>query len=329
MSNGHQPSWVATAFVIVFSIFPPSCTQHPLVEYHKGDTMGTFYTLQYWIQNGVRTQEIATEIESLLEEFERQLSNWQKDSWISQFNAASSSQSIPVPDYAAPVLELCLELAKYSDGAFDPTISPLIELWGFGTERGTAIPKNQAIQNALKLTGYQKLVFDRENQTLLKRQDEIQLNCSAVAKGYAVDLIAQLLEQKGIENFLINIGGEITARGTKRNGEAWQVGISQPQGDGKQVKPEISLSLHNQSLATSGHSQRSFVLEGKRYSHILNAKTGFPVQTETASATIIAPTCALADGLATLALILDEAQMDRIAEQYEGVVIYRNPWSVQ
>jgi FAD:protein FMN transferase len=303
-----------------------SCTSEPTADYLKGDTMGTFYTLHFWSEQSVNPEELSMEIDELLHQFENELSNWKAGSWINQFNAMPVGESLAIPEYAYEVLRLFLELAERSDGMLDPTLSPLIELWGFGTHKEPIVPDAATIQRTLQMVGYQKLVVDFEQRTLSKRQDGLQLNCSAVAKGYAVDLLAKLLEKEGIENFLINIGGEVTAKGTRLDRRPWSVGISQPALDGRDRMSNRSISLSNQSLATSGHSQRTFLVGDKRYSHILNPKTGQPVSTNIASATVLAPSCALADGLATLALILDENQMETLLKDYPNVEIIRMAW---
>lgn len=312
---------------LVFLTLLTSCSHPQSSDYIKGNTMGTFYTLHYWGNTNKSVQSLTTEIENLLDQFEDQLSNWRPDSWINKFNQTPTGEAIPVPSFAYEVLELCLELAEHSGGAFDPTIAPLIELWGFGTRRNKSIPDKSAIRAALQMTGFRKLVFDRKSQTIRKTQDGIELNCSAVAKGYAVDLVARLLKENGIQNFLINIGGEITANGTKTDDSVWQVGIANPRIDGRQGKSEQTIPLNNRSLATSGHSQRAFVIDGKRTSHIIDPRTGYPVPTDSASATAIAPTCALADGFATIALILSEDELNQMLKDYAQVEILISSWS--
>jgi thiamine biosynthesis lipoprotein len=264
--------------------------------YIKGDTMGTFYTVRFWSDCGISTQKLTTGFDKLLDDFESELSNWRLDSWVNQFNSAPAGESVPVPNLAFEVISLCIDLAKSSDGMLDPTISPLIELW------------------------------DPVNRTLLKTVGGLQVNFSAVAKGFAVDLLAERLMDEGVENFLINIGGEVRAQGLDLDHTPWRVGINQPLQSGRNVRSKQSIELHNHSLATSGHSQRTFFYEGKRYSHILNPKTGQPVSTEIAAATVVATSCALADGLATLALILNETEMDELLESYDSVKVFRTKW---
>ena len=323
-SSGYKGLKIPLCLILLALV--ASCSPRPPSEYIKGDALGTFFTLSYWSKEDSRIHNLDTDIDKLLNDFEDELSNWREDSWISRFNAAPAGEFIPAPDHAFQVLALCMELAERSGGALDPTLSPLIELWGFGTREHTRPPSQTEIEAALEKTGYQKLELDYEKKTALKTRKSVRLNCSAVAKGYAVDLVAQLLEAKGIQNFLINIGGEISARGSSPEGDPWLVGINQPQPDGRIGRPKRTISLLNRSLATSGHSQRAYVINGQRYSHILNAKTGMPAPTHIASATVLAPNCALADGLATLALILDDGRLNKLLQHYENVEVFRTPW---
>lgn len=289
--------------------------------------MGTYYTVQLWSDEDFRIQEIDTEIAGLLDQFEYELSNWREGSWINHFNAAQRGVAIAVPGYAFQVVSLCLELAERSDGLLDPTAGPLIELWGFGTERSQRVPSKELMDQTLSRIGYDKLKLDPQNRTLTKTVDGVQLNCSAVAKGYAVDMVAECLTARGITDFLVNIGGEVRAKGTRLDGRPWKVGVRQPVFQGRDGKIVRSVELSNRALATSGHSQRSFEIDGRRHSHILNPKTGRPVPVNIAGATVLAPTCALADGLATLALITGEAEMQALTDQFEDVKIYRTSWA--
>lgn len=291
-----------------------------------GDAMGTFYTIEFHSEERVDARNLRRDIEGLLDAFDGELSNWRKDSWVNRFNAAPANTFIPVPDNAFQVLQLCGELFQRSGGLFDPTLSPLIELWGFGTQNGSTVPEQAAIDEALQKIGFDKLVFSPDERAVMKRQPDLRINCSALAKGYAVDLISVLLQNRGVNNFLINLGGEIAARGFAANGDPWTVGVRRPEPDGREREVVRVIELHNRCLATSGHSQRTFISGGQRYSHILNAKTGRPVAANFASATALASTCALADGLATLALILDEDRMAELLEFYDGVEVFRTEW---
>ena len=314
---------------LLFLILGASCAKQPEEVYLRGETMGTYYTLQFWSEEHVSIQKIDGYVQKLLDQFANELSNWREDSWINRFNKAGVGEVIPVPDFAFQVVSLSLDLAERSNGLLDPTAGPLIELWGFGTDRKQVVPSQRSIEQVLSRVGFDKLKLNPIDRTLQKTVTGVQLNCSAVAKGFAVDLIAERLAAHGIENYLINIGGEVKAHGTHLDGQPWKVGIRQPVFQGRDGKMVRSIELDNQALATSGHSQRSFELNGNRYSHILNPKTGHPVPLVTASATVVAPTCALADGLATLALIVDESAMQELILDYEKVEIFYTPWSTE
>lgn len=327
-------SWIFPAFlrlnratgsllwVVVLSVLLTACARPRQSEYLRGNTMGTSYTVHY-VADASYPTTLQPKIDALLNVIEDQLSNWRPDSWVSQLNAAPAFEEIPVPAHAFAVIQLCLKLAEQSQGAFDPTVSPLVELWGFGTKRGQIVPSTEAIATTRELVGYRRLVLDTTKLTLLKTVSKIELNCSAVAKGYAVDQVAVLLRAEGITDFLINIGGELFAEGNSIYGSPWAVAIRRP--DRTPVSEDL-FALSGQAMATSGHTERVYFADGRRYSHIIDPRTGFPVEPNVASATIIAPTCALADGLATLALVLNEAEMNAILDTYPATQIIRTPW---
>ncbi len=318
---------IIAACCLSFSLAVCSCRQSPTTVYLKGDAMGTFYTVQYWSKKAHEPQRLDTAVKEILNEFENQLSNWRSDSWVSRFNAAPANTPIHLPEHAFEVVSLSLQLAERTNGAFDPTLSPLIQLWGFGTESKERIPEKSSIRAALQKVGYHKLVLDRDQRVLVKTDPNLQLNCSAVAKGYAVDLVAQELKERGIAGMLINIGGEVYAAGTKSDGSSWTVGIQENLPNGQTLRSNRTFPLHDQALATSGHSQRVFFRNGQRYSHILDAKTGHPVEAPFASASVVAPNCALADGLATIALIIDDDSMKQLASEYDGIEYFYTPWN--
>jgi thiamine biosynthesis lipoprotein len=289
--------------------------------------MGTLYSVAYWSRPATDPHHVQREVNGILDTFEDELSNWKTGSWVNRFNAAPSGQALVAPEDAFLVLGLCVELAEQSGGRFDPTSGPLVELWGFGTNRIKTVPSEAAIQEVIHVVGYTNLVLDAEQQTVTKLVEGVEINCSAVAKGYAVDLVAAHLVEGGIENFLVNIGGEVAARGHHPDGDPWTVGVTQPTPAGRAGGLDRVVTLTNQCLATSGHSQRAFVKEGKCYTHVLDATTGRPVAADMASVTVLAPSCAVADGLATVALILKEEEVaDLFQSAHPDVELFRTPW---
>lgn len=271
--------------------------------------MGTFYTIHLCTSSNHSPDHLKVQVEKLLDDFSHELSNWHADSWVNQFNSLPAGEELPIPSLSYPVVKLSLELAEQSDGLLDPTVEPLVELWGFGVREDNKIPSNSDIETALELVGHGKIILDENNQTIRKTIQGVRLNFSATAKGYAVDLVAELLQKEGITNFLINIGGEITSKGKDIDDSLWKVAIQKP---GTSQNKAFSIELENQAIATSGTTQNYFTYQGVKYAHIINPKTGWPVKTSISSVSILAPQCALADGLATLAILMDEAELKRL-----------------
>lgn len=325
MFNDRKIHPLAALVLVGLSLIVVSCRPGPRLSHLKGNTMGTFYTVQL-VSNAPLVSSLQSEIEACLNEVENELSNWRSDSWISRFNAQPGHQPYPVPDHAFSVIRLSLELANHSNGALDLTSSPLIDLWGFGPERSEIIPDPITIEATLEHIGFRLLTLDSESQHLTKLDANVQLNCSAVAKGYAVDLVAQLLLQQGIDRFIINIGGEIRTHGHSLTNRPWRVATTPVNAPMAHSEPEKVFELTNRSIATSGHTQRVFEKNGHVYSHIIDPRTGYPVEPIHPAATVIADSCALADGLATLALLVSESEMDVILSKFPDAELYFTPW---
>lgn len=269
----------------------------------KGSTMGTRYAVTYVDGDDAQRAAIHSEIAALFVEIDNELSNWNSQSWVSRFNRNESLDTMAVPAHAAAVLQVALQVAAQSDGALDPTIAPLVELWGFGASKewvGPPLPFE--IEQALERCGYTELDFDAAQRLLRKQVPELQLNLSAVAKGYAVDQVAAVLAGQGIEDYLINIGGEVRASGLRPDGRAWAVRITLPVMETTEAGSYIA--LRNASIATSGFSQRFFVWKGQRYAHLIDPRSGQPVSNGLRSVSVRAEDCAVADGWATACCVL-------------------------
>jgi len=315
-----------TALVLVgLSSIVASCRPEPRTSYLKGNTMGTFYSVQL-VNSAQLDLSLQDDLEAYLDDFENQLSNWRPDSWVNRFNALPAHEPFPIPDHAFHVITLSLELAKRSDGALDLTASPLIDLWGFGPNRSETVPPPAAVNATLDDVGYRLLEFDPGSRLLTKLAPNVELNCSAVAKGYAVDLVAHFLDEKGIQNFVINIGGEIFARGRNETQQPWKIAVATATRERAAHTPPQIFALRDRAIATSGHTHRGFEQEGQLYSHIIDPRTGYPVAAHSAAATVIADSCALADGLATLALILTPSKMAALLASYPGAELHLTAW---
>jgi thiamine biosynthesis lipoprotein len=270
--------------------------------------MGSVYTVKI-VGTNLAPAAIATlkqALEDRLKEVNRQMSHYQPDSELSQFNRAPADETFPVSADFARVLRIAVDLHRRSGGAFDPTLGPVINLWGFGeasSERRT--PEETQIRAALARTGTQHLRLTADNK-LVKDLPNLQLNLSAIAKGFGVDVMAEVLRKRGFTNFYVAISGEVFASGRNARGTNWQVGISAPVNDWRVGDPVVTvLSISGRAVSTSGDYQKYFIdAAGHRECHIFDPRTGHPVQHNLGSVSVVADTCTLADALSTTLFVL-------------------------
>lgn len=319
--NAYYIFGIAILFTLFFSNFQDTDSKR---WHFTGSTMGTFYTVTY--HGDIASNNLKPVFENYLSSIEDQLSNWDEESWISQFNYSDETSLVFIPDHAFHVLNYALELTDYTNGGFDPTLGELIMLWGFGPQEGQRPPNDEAIHAALKATGVEKLTLKDSPPQVAKSHPGLHLNLSAVTKGYAVDLLAQHLESEGIENYVINIGGDMRTSGRPVNQSVWTISIQKPDPDTKGDQAYEKIHLNSAGIATSGDYHRYIKIDGSHYSHILDPETGWPVQSNLASVTIIAPTAVQADGIATACMALGvETAIELVEsiEQVEGLFISR------
>lgn len=275
----------------------------------EGKTMGTRYhiTVIAPSSNKKFTPSILQkEIDELLIEINRQISTYIPNSEISQFNQHNSSEWFAVSSDFAFIASAAQNVSKLTDGAFDITIAPLIDLWGFGAKTQLIPPSDAEVMLGLESTGYQLLEVRQSPPALRKHNTNLRIDLSAIAKGFAVDKISTLLKQKNYSNYLVEIGGEIHLQGKNQLGKPWRIGIEWP--DLKKTNANTSLLLSNLSLATSGDYRNYFVKGNVRYSHTINPKTGKPVIHKLASVTVLHQSTMMADAYATALMVMgDEA----------------------
>ncbi|TWT40157.1 FAD:protein FMN transferase [Botrimarina hoheduenensis] len=274
----------------------------------SGPTMGTAYAVTVVATpNGPSANGLDQRIAKRLALVNQQMSTYDPESELSRFNASGSIEWQAVSDETAAIVGYALELAEQSGGAFDPTIGPLVNLWGFGPDASRfKPPAEDAIVAARTRVGYGRVHIRTDPPALRKEVPEIYLDLSAVAKGYGVDAIAELLEAEGFKNYLVEIGGEVRARGAKPTAP-WRVGIEKadaplPGVEGTRLQRVVELK--DRALATSGDYRNFFEHEGIRYSHTIDPTTGQPVHHDLATVTVLATTCREADALATTLLVL-------------------------
>ena len=270
-----------------------------------GPTMGTIYNVKAVRSGGIADSElrkIKASIERLLVTVNDQMSTYQRDSEISMFNKSGSTEWFDLSPATSEILSLAIDISGRTGGAFDVTVGPLVNLWGFGPEKTeTAAPSDDAVALARQEIGYDKLSVRLSPPSVKKTIPRVYCDLAAIAKGYAVDRIAAYLDSAGLQNYLVEIGGEVKARGHNESGKIWQVGIATPDND---LGIQKVVNLKDASMATSGDYRNYFESDGIRYSHTIDPKTGYPVRHHLASVSVIHDSCAVADAFATALEVL-------------------------
>jgi thiamine biosynthesis lipoprotein len=289
-----------------------------------GHTMGTTYNVRItgYVSRNVRTT-LERRIESTLEEINRQMSSWDPNSEISAFNASDKSGPHPVSSELAEVVERALAFGEATAGAFDITLQPLLNLWGFGSEsESREIPTQAAIDEVMKITGAD-MVWMEDATNLWKTVPEVELDLGAIAKGYGVDAVGRLLDGFGYKNWFVEIGGEVALRGRNPAGEPWRIGIQYPSSNPAVDRLQGILHLTNGAVATSGDYRNFMERDGVVYSHLLDPRYGHAVLSDTASVTVTAPNCMDADAAATALFVMDiEEALIWIEEQAEAEALF-------
>ncbi len=271
-----------------------------------GESMGTAFSVT--LSDPVtasRLSALVQVMESRLENITRQMSTWEPDSEISRFNQSDESGPFPASDGFVFVVRRALELGEETGGAFDPTLNPLLNLWGFGSEsEERRVPSDSEMAAAKENTGVDK-VWIGNDSSLWKAGPGVQLDLGAIAKGYGVDVLAKLLAREGYENWFVEIGGEVVVKGFNPDGVPWRIGIQYPTTNPMETgRLQGIINLTQGATATSGDYRNYLVQDGVLYSHILDPRSGRAVLSDTASVTVVAPSCMDADGMATALFVM-------------------------
>lgn len=314
---------ISTALCALVIIGCSSGSKQSNITNLQGRTMGTTYHVSYIPVEGTpQSQQIQSQLDQLLATVNQQMSTYIDDSEISTFNRSPVGAWYDVSPATVEVVDLAIKVSHWSSGAYDITVGPLVDLWGFGakSEQMASEPQAEQIQAAMQSVGFQGLHL-RTDPPALKKLKHREIDLSSVAKGYGVDVLAEYLMSVGVTSYLVEIGGELRAKGMKPDGSAWRVAIESPQDAGGRSVHSI-LQLTDYAIATSGDYRNYFEKEGVRYSHILNASTGKPITHKLASVTVLAETCAEADALATALLVMGDHDGLQLAEEHQVAALF-------
>lgn len=279
----------------------------------QGLVFGTMYKITYQSDNNLKT-----EIEAELKKVDFSLSPFNKNSVITHINDNTNM----IPDSLfMDVFNLSKLISKETQGAFDITVAPLVNAWGFGFKT-SEFPDSTMIDSLRQLIGIDKVYFD--GKQIIKKDPQIMLDCSSIAKGFGVDQVARLFERKGVKNYMIDIGGELVMKGENPSMETWRIGINKPVDDSLAVNQELQtvLEVSNVGLATSGNYRNFYYKDGKKYAHTIDPRTGYPIQHNILSATVIAADCATADAYATSFMVLGLDSAKAICSRHKELEAY-------
>lgn len=283
-----------------------------------GQTMGTTYTIKVRGNEIPPVTVIQDKVTATLDDVDRRMSTYKEDSEISRFNRDEKTDWFDVSKETALVVQKALEVSRRTGGAFDPTVGPLVRLWNFGPGRRDTDqkPSDEAVETARQAIGHEKLEVRLDPPSLRKTTPRVELDLSGIAKGYAVDRVAETLETLGIKDYMVEVGGEVRTRGLNDECHPWRIAIEKPDPEGRAIQQVIELK--DRSMATSGDYRNYFEKDGVRYSHLIDPTTGRPIRHRLASVSVRTPTCMEADALATGMIVLGPEKAEELARQ-EGL----------
>lgn len=300
-------------FLIIGTILIIRQQQSIPYQHDTGMVFGTVYNITYQNDSDLKQQ-----IEAELKKVDNSLSPFNKGSIISKINR---NEDVEVNDMFAHVFTLAEKVSGQTDGAFDITVAPLVNMWGFGTKQFHS-PKKESIDSLMNFVGFRKVKL--QGKRVVKQNPNIQLDCSGIAKGYGSDVVAKFLESKGIKNFMIEIGGEIVTKGISEKRVPWKIGVTKPTDDSLQTNQELEtvINVTDKAMATSGNYRNFYVSGGKKFAHTIDPHTGYPVQHSLLSATVLAPDCATADAYATAFMVLGVDKAKKVLAKHKELMAY-------
>ena len=304
---------IALVLLIVASVVIIRQNSAMPYQINQGMVFGTFYKITYQ-----HDKNLHKEIEAQLKSVNDALSMFDKKSIIT---AVNNNEPVKLNDMFVNVFKLAQSISEDTDGAFDITVAPLVNAWGFGYKSG-ALPSQQDIDSIRAFVGYQKVKLS--GMRIQKEDARLTLDCSAIAKGYGTDVVARYFLREGIKNFMVEIGGEIVTHGVNPKRQQWSIGIEKPVEDSLAMKSELQtvLKVDDIAMATSGNYRNFYYKDGKKYAHTIDPKTGFPVQHNILSATVLAKQCAVADAYATAFMVMGLEKSKEVLARHKDLKAY-------
>ena len=282
-------------------------------QHNSGYIFGTSYNITYQC-----AEDHKADIEKALNEVDASLSPFNDTSIITHVNR---NEDVVLDKLFLDVFRLAQKINEDTEGAFDITVAPMVNAWGFGFKNGVN-PDEKVIDSLRQVVGFQKVRLDEDK--IVKTDPRVMLDCSAIAKGYGVDVVANLLRKFGIKNFMVEIGGEVVTSGVNRERMPWRIGVTKPTDDSLSINNELQtiINVTDKAMATSGNYRNFYYKGGRKYAHTIDPKTGYPVQHSILSATVIADDCATADAYATSFMVLGLDKSKKVLERHPEMMVY-------
>lgn len=304
----------------VASVFLTACQKSDEPVVMQGETMGTYWQVSVAAEmDDAAQRKLQQGIEHTLQAVNQSMSTYIADSELMRFNHAQTTEPVTISEGLHQVIAQAQTISMQSDGAYDVTIGPLVELWGFGPQEINSAPEPSQIENVLGKVGYQQLTLS--DKGLAKSRVDIEVDLSSIAKGYGVDQVGKTVLEAGYPDFLVDIGGELVVQGS-RFGKPWKVGIEVPETDSREIQDILAVGGKLLGIATSGNYRNYINYDGIRAVHTINPKTGRSVQSSLLSVTVLAESCMIADGYATALMVLGDQQAAEFAEKQGLPVLF-------
>ena len=315
MNNKRRLLWQLPflAFLVIGTVIIVSRQQSTPYQHDRGMVFGTVYHITYQ-----SSKSLQKDIEAELAKVDASLSPFNERSIIT---AVNENRDTVVNKMFSDVFALAMKISDSTNGAFDITVAPLVNAWGFGF-KGGAMPSRHKVDSLKALVGYHKVSLT--NGRVSKTDPRIMLDCSSIAKGYGCDVVAKFLSAKGIDNYMVEIGGEIVTRGISEKRLPWKIGVTKPTDDSLNVNQEIQtiINVTDKAMATSGNYRNFYYKNGRKYAHTIDPSTGYPVQHNILSSTVIADDCATADAYATAFMVMGLDKAKAILSRHPELMAY-------